>query len=127
MRLRLGRIKEFTPVGKTRTIKGFKLSGEAINSRLITVETLLDKRTIKGDHHMHRVTKDQRLHNSREVTVVPTSLCNVARISGISATGSFLIIKLGRHLRLDTRPVLVVTAHLPKGAHIRQGTIRELE
>ena len=41
-----------------RTIKGFKLSGELINSWLITGETLPDKGTIKEDHYVDRVRKD---------------------------------------------------------------------
>ena len=110
-----------------RIINGFKLSGEVINSRLITVETLPDKGTIKGDHYRNRVNKDQRLNNSGELTVVHTNLYNVARISGISVTGSLLLIKLERHFRQDTRSALVVMAHRSKGAHIRHRTFRELE
>ena len=110
-----------------RTIKCFQLSGKVVNSRLIIADTLPDKGTIKGDYYMNRVSKHQRLNNSGELTMVRANLYNVARISGISPTGSLILVKLELHFRQDTRSASVVTAHRSKGMHIRHRTFRELE
>ena len=112
---------------KMRTIKDFKLSGEVINSGLTTLETLPDKGTIKEDHYMNRVSKDQQLSNPGELTVEHTNLYALTRISGTSVTDSFPLVKLGRHFKQDTRSELVVMAHRSKGAHTRHRTFRELQ